>query len=387
MNGRRTRVVVAGGGIGGLTVAHRLSRRASGHVDITVIEPADEFRFAPSQLWMLEGKRRPDQFTRPLARMLPKGVERIAGSVTGTSPEANVVHTTTGDIEFDRLVVSLGTPTDPSALAGFAESAHDLYHVDGARSARDAIETVRSGRIVILVSSMPFKCPAAPYEAAFIIESLLRKRGVRSTVEVAVVTPETLPMPTAGASMGHRVAALLADRGIAFHPEAKAESIDPVAKVVKLERGDSISFDVLIGVPTHRPPSAIAGGPLAGPSGYAPVHPRTLETKFPGVYVIGDSAAVPIADGKFLPKAGVFAHFHGNVVADRIADEVAGRAPSAEFDGRGSCFLELGGGRGSRASGDFTTSPPNMRMNMPGPWWHLAKVAVEKYWLHPVLWR
>ena len=387
MSAAEAKVVIVGGGIGGLACAHRLVRSVGEHTRVVLVEPREVFEFAPDYLWVLAGTRRPRQLTRPMSRMVPRGVEHVVGSVTAFAPDRQEVVTTAGELHYERLVVALGATTHPEALDGFAEGAHDLYSAAGASDGHEALSTIRKGRLVVMVSSMPFKCPAAPYEAAFIAEAMLRKRGVRDAVSVEVVTPEPLPMPPAGPALGHRVAAMLADRNIVYRPGTSVESVDPKDRVLRTADGSTIDYDVLLGVPPHRPPAVVAASPLAGPNGYVAVDPGTLASNQERVYAIGDVAAVAIPDGKFLPKAGVFAHAEAGIVAERIADELGGRAPRREFDGHGSCFLELGGGRAARASGNFASSPPDMRMNRPGWWWHVAKIGVEQYWLHPKLWR
>lgn len=117
-------------------------------------------------------------------------------------------------------------------------------------------------------------------------------------------------------------------------------------------------------------------------SGFLAVDRSTLATQAEGVFAIGDVTAIPIAGGKFLPKAGVFAHGQAEVVARRIAAELAGEAPSASFEGKGSCFVELGDGIAAYATGDFyAEAGPEVALRRPGRRWHLAKVALEKYWL------
>jgi sulfide:quinone oxidoreductase len=101
---------------------------------------------------------------------------------------------------------------------------------------------------------------------------------------------------------------------------------------------------------------------LAEAGGWVRVDPRTLETRFPGVYAIGDVTAIPIGTNQALPKAGVFAHAEADVVAARIADGLAGQEPTAAFDGRGMCFLETGHGRATMVSGDFFASPPDVAL-------------------------
>ncbi len=375
-------VVVLGGGIGGVVAARRLRRRLASDDRVVLIERDPLFRFAPSYLWVMHGDRRPDQITRDLRHLRAKGIEVIEAEVTGIDPAERQVTTSTETISGDALIVALGARLDPASLPGFADTAHNLYTIDGARAAGDAVRSISAGAVAVLVAGTPYKCPAAPYEAAFLVEDLLRRGGVRDRVTVDVYTPEALPMPTAGPAIGDAVVELLGAHGIGFHPGHSATRIDAATNTLVFADGGDAHADVLLGVPPHRPPEVVATSGLAGDSGYIPVDPHTLATAAPDVFAIGDVTAIPIAGGKLLPKAGVFAEAEAQVVADQIASEWHGRTSRHGFDGKGSCFLEVGGGHSAYAGGDFyAPDGPNVAMRGPGRHWHLAKVAFEQYWM------
>ena len=117
---------------------------------------------------------------------------------------------------------------------------------------------------------------------------------------------------------------------------------------------------------------------LTGESGWVPVDRNTLATKFPGVYAIGDVTGIPLAIGKPLPKAGVFAHAQAEVVAHNIAAAIHGGGAPRVFDGYGTCFVEIGDGRAGVGSGNFYAEPkPRVALKPPGRWLHLGKVLYE----------
>ena len=374
-------VVVLGGGTGGLVVARRLARMHTGD-RIVLVERDALHRFAPSFLWVMSGGRRPEQVTADLRRAVRRGIELVQAEVRAIDVHAGHVETSGGTIAYDRLVVALGSDLAPDALPGFAEAAHSVYTLDGAVAAGRALESFDGGRVVVLVSRLPYKCPAAPYETALLAEALLRRRGVRSRASVEVYTPEPFPMPTAGPVLGEALRGILEHRGIAFHPEQSVERIDPAARELVLAGGGRAGYDLLLGIPPHRAPAPVRESALAGETGFVPVDSATLATKAEGVFAIGDVTTIPIAGGKFLPKAGVFAHGQAEVVARRLGAELAGREPSDAFEGRGACFVEMGDGVAAYATGDFYAEDgPRVRLRRPGRGWHLAKVAFEKYWL------
>jgi len=376
-------VLVLGGGTGGLVAARALRRRLAPGDRVVLVERNPIYRFAPSFLWVMSGSRRAEQISADIRGLRRRGIEVVEASVEGIDPQRQRVATSAGDLSYDRLVVALGAELAPQTLPGFSEGAHNLYTLEGAEAAGQALTSLERGRVAVLVSRLPYKCPAAPYEASFLAEALLRKRGVRQGVTIDIYTPEPLPMPTAGEDVGRAVAGMLEARGIGFHPERTVERIDAPARRLIFADGTQVDYDVLIGIPPHCAPAAVAESGLAGPSGFVPVDRHSLATGIEGIHAIGDVTQIPLADGKFmLPKAGVFAHAEAGVVAERIASDLAGRESDAAFDGHGACFVELGNGAAGYASGDFyAEGAPRIRMRRPGPHWHLAKVAVERYWM------
>ena len=376
-------VLVLGGGTGGLVAARALRRRLATGDRVVLVERDPIYRFAPSFLWVMSGSRRVEQISGDIRGLRRRGIEVVEASIEGIDPQRQRVATSAGDLSYDRLVVALGAELAPQTLPGFSEGAHNLYTLEGAEAAGQALAGLERGRVAVVVSRLPYKCPAAPYEAAFLAEALLRKRGVREGVTIDLYTPEPLPMPTAGEDVGRAVVGMLEARGISFHPQQSVERIDAPARRLVFADGAQVGYDVLIGIPPHRAPAAVAESGLAGPSGFVPVDRHSLATGIEGVHAIGDVTQIPLAEGKFmLPKAGVFAHAEAGVVAERIAFELAGRASRAAFDGHGACFIELGDRAAGYASGDFyAEGAPRIRMRRPGPHWHLAKIALERYWM------
>src|SRR3990170_3330314 len=228
MDGRT--VVVLGGGVGGLTAANELRRLLSPQHRVVLIEQEREHRFAPSFLWVMTGARRREQVTLELSTIVHSGVELIQAQVQSIDPERKAV--VAGDTEhrYDALVVALGAELDPASFPGYTDAVHGFFDLDGAAGLADALRAFAGGRVIVAVTSLPYKCPAAPYEAALLIEDHLRRRGVRQRSEVAVFTPEPHPMPVAGPVMGAAVSQLLAERGIALHVGHPLASIDARAR-------------------------------------------------------------------------------------------------------------------------------------------------------------
>jgi sulfide:quinone oxidoreductase len=375
-------VLLLGGGVGGVVAANELRRRLDPGDRVVVIERDARSLFQPSLLWLLAGRRRPDDISRRMADLLAPGIELVRAEVLGVDPAARTVETSAGRHTSDALVVALGAELVPDAIDGFADAAHNIYSADGATACARALDGFRGGRLVVAVSSLPYKCPAAPYEAALLLDDELRRRGVRESTEIDLYTPESQPMPVAGPAMGDAVSGLLEVRAIRLHARSPIARFEPGTREVVLADGARVSFDLLAGVPPHRPPTALRDSGLVNEAGWIPVDRHTLATPFEGVFAVGDVTSIGLANGKSLPKAGVFAHAEGLVAADRVAAALTPCASSRVFDGAGYCWLETGAGRAAFAAGDFYAEPdPIVALRRPSRAWHAGKVLFERYWL------
>src|SRR5207244_12648222 len=96
------------------------------------------------------------------------------------------------------LVCCLAEDYDCGATPGFVEGGHEFYTVDGAVQLRDVLPNVRSGNVIVAVVSEPFKCPPAPCEAAMLLDEYFSERGVRSSIDLSVVSPWGIPIPASG---------------------------------------------------------------------------------------------------------------------------------------------------------------------------------------------
>jgi sulfide:quinone oxidoreductase len=212
-----------------------------------------------------------------------------------------------------------------------------------------------------------------------LVNDFLGRNG--ATVEIFAAEPG--PMGTAGPEISAAVRSMVEAQGIAYHPNHQIDHVDAAGRHLRFADGTSAPFDVLLYVPPHQSPAVVREARLTGPSGWISVDREKLTTSMPGVYAIGDVTAIPLSSGKMLPKAGVFAHAHAEIVAASIAAEWGYDATPRPFDGKGGCFLETGGGRAGFGNGDFYAEPaPQMRLHKPSRLWHLSKVLFEKRWLH-----
>ena len=375
-------IVILGGGVGGLVTANELRGRLGKEHRVILVDREDRHIFWPSLLWVQVGLRDPDKIVRDLARLEKKGIEVLKGEVESIDPERKTVCVDDSELAADYIVISLGAQLAPEKVPGLAEGGHNLYSLEGATAIRDSLKKIDEGRVVVLTAGTPYKCPAAPYEAAMLLAHDLHKRRLRDRVEVAVYAWEPAPMGVTGPEVSAGVKQLLAERDIPYYPQHQVTQVDATSGTLHFGNGAEANFDLLVYIPPHVAPKVVRQAGLTGESGWVPVDRHSMETRFPGVYAIGDVTDISLAMGMPLPKAGVFAHHEGEAVAQTIASQISGAGRPGSFDGQGACFIEVGGGKAGFGRGNFYAEPtPQIKLHNPSRYWHAGKVLFEKDWL------
>jgi sulfide:quinone oxidoreductase len=375
-------VVIVGGGVGGVVAARELRRKLGDAVQVTVVDRQATHLFQPSLLWLMTGKRKPENITRSLDRLKRKGIEVVQAEVTAIDPSRKTVVAGGREFSGDYLVLSPGVDLAPETVPGLAEAGHNLYTLEGAGHIRDERLKVTSGEVVVLVARTPFKCPAAPYEAAMLLQDDLKRRGLAGRVSVTLYSPEPGPMPVTGAENSAKVRVMVEASGVKYFPQHTVASVDPAARKIKFQNGAETEYSLLVYIPPHRPPLMVKDSGLTGESGWVAVDRHSMETKFPGVFAIGDVTMVPLKMGLPLPKAATFAQGQAKAVAATIAAQIKSKGPEGRFDGFGECFIEAGGGRAGMGSGDFYAEPaPQVALRRVSRRWHWGKVMFERWWL------
>jgi sulfide:quinone oxidoreductase len=378
----RNSVVILGGGVGGLVVANLLQDRLGKQAEITVVDRKKVFQFPPSYPWVMIGQRGPEQVQRPLALLEKKGIRVASGEVSKIDLGTRSVQVNGSMLRYDHLVIALGAQYAAERIPGLADTAHHNYDLESALTLRQALTQFDGGEIAVGISSLPFKCPAAPYETALLIDDHFKSRPSKAEVRIRFFTPEGLPLPSAGSDIGNRTLEFMKARGIEATFKTKLKEVKPGKAV--FDDGSVIPFDLLIAVPPHVCPAVVKEAGLTDETGWIPVDRATMRTTHEGVYAIGDVASVSTPSGfvPYLPKAGVFAHGQAAVVANNISVEIKGRGNAKAFDGGGSCFLMTGGAQAAFVKGTWFSEPrPSIKFSEPSRTTYMQRVLFEKYWL------
>jgi len=383
-------ILILGGGIGGIVTANQLSHRLKGKEKIILIEENRAHSFAPSYLWMMTGDRSKAQVSVPLKSILRQDVELINDTVEQVFPAGQKVKAGGVEYRYDFLVISLGAVLAPEKIEGWDQSVHTFYTCEGAEKLHKALNEFQGSKIAVVVASVPFKCPGAPYEGAMLIKDFFRKKGSLEKVEIGLFTPEPQPLPVAGPELGGAVKSILDKKGIRYYPSMQLDRVDTKEKKLIFNKKEFFDYDLLVIIPPHHSPEAIRKTDLASANGWIDVDAASLQTRFENVFAIGDITSVPLP-GRWipdkpmmLPKAGVFSHLQAEVVAKNIVSTITGTDQIEKFCADGYCMLEAGEDLAGFAYGDFFGTPhPRVHLRRIGKKWHTGKVLFEKWWLSP----
>jgi sulfide:quinone oxidoreductase len=378
------RVVILGGGVGGTLAANLLARKLAreldrGEVSLTVVDLVGEHVYQPGFMYIAMGNQRPEGLVRPERSLLDRRVRLEIGEVTGVDPDARLVELAGGErLAYDQLILATGSRIVPELIPGLAEEAHHFYGADHAQRLRTALDEFTGGRIVIGIAGMPYKCPPAPLEVAFLIETELRERGLRETSEVHFCSP--IGRAFTIESVSEMATPILAEKGIELHTFFNVESIDRERRTVVSLEGEELPYDLLVLVPPHRGAQFLIDSGLApAPGGWLPTDKHTLEVGGrPEIHALGDATDLPLS------KAGSTAHFEAPIVAERVSAAVTGRQPDGEkgsYTGKVMCFFEVGDGKGTLLQFDYDHPP---RPPAPNRLWHLGKIVFNKTYWHTV---
>ena len=367
------RVIVLGGGFGGIAAATRLRELLPRSDEVILVDRRRDFVMGLRKTWAVVGSHPLEDGVRPLSRLAERGIEVIETVIEAIDPATRTVRLDDRSLEADALVVALGAEHAPEQVPGLVEHGIDVWDRAEAGRAHAALEALGGGRLLIGVFGLPYACPPGPFELALLAHERLAARGVTASVEV--FAPMPIALPVVGAIESAKVERLLDEAGVAFLRGRRAVEVQ--AGTVRFEGGEERPFDLLFAVPPHRCPEVLVRAGLAAPGGWVSVDPRTLATSFPGIYAVGDCTAIMLAHGLPLPKAGVFAEAEGYVAADRIAAAIRGVSSEATFAGEGVCYAEVGGQQAAEVRGRFLADPPEIAVLEPSVGAVAAKAAFE----------
>jgi sulfide:quinone oxidoreductase len=338
MVNNKKNILVLGGGFGGLEAATLLAPHG---YEVTLIDKADGFAIGFTKFDVMLGLRTAEQIQDRYEHFREKRVKFVRDTITSIDTAQRTVSCKSARYSYDRLVVALGAVIDPSATPGFKESGgHEFYSIRGAEALEPVLAGFDRGTIVVSILGLPYICPPAPYEAAFLLHDFYRARGCRENITLKV----TLPLPSAipvSPDVSLKIDELLAHHDIEVFKKFDVDRVDAGARTIKALDGRTVPYDLLLGIPRHRPPAVVAESPLSEGGGFIKVDPTNLRTTIPDVFAIGDVTHIPAGSGA-VAKAGLMAESAARTVVANILHE-DGLGPEPPRYTAGGCgYFEFG---------------------------------------------
>lgn len=382
-------VLILGAGFGGLASANLLRKSLQKEeCQITVIDKNQYFMMGLVNLWILSGTRRLENSQVALSKLESKGIKFLNDEIIRIEPSKNSVTTKTNHnkLQYDYLIIALGAELAPKRIDGFEDngSCFNIYDAQQVPNLREKILSLTSGRIVICIADIPYKCPPAPYEVSLLINDILIKNETRDSIDLNIYVPTPISLPVAGANMSQDVVDLLNDNHINFHPLHKIKKVLD-KKTIEFENGSKTSYDVLVLIPPHQVPQIIKNSDLLGDSNqhWINVDKFTLRTKYKNVFAIGDVTEIRLDKTTTIPKAGIFAEGEAKVVSQQITNEIKNNNNSnkvlTKFDGKGFCFMEIGDKKAGYIDADFyNEGGPTTRLDPPSDEFYQKKLDFER---------
>jgi sulfide:quinone oxidoreductase len=324
-------LVILGHGTGGTIIAAKMRQRlAERDWQITVIDRDWQHHYQPGWLFIPFGIYTAADCVKPKAKFVPPGVNFVLDEIAEIDPVKKQVKTRRDTYAYDWLVVATGARIMLDEVEGMAEGMgrdiHTFYSQEGAVALYDKLKYFHQGRVVINIAELPFKCPVAPLEFAFMADWFFSKNGVRENIEIELVTPlsAAFTKPVAAGILGK----ICEEKNIKVTPNYQIAQVDTANKVIKSYGDQEVPYDLLVAIPPNFGAQIIIDSGMGDPMGYVDTDHHTLKAKnYDYIYVVGDATNVPTS------KAGAVAHYQADTIVDNLVREIDGQPPWPDYDG------------------------------------------------------
>lgn len=375
------KIVILGAGTGGTIMANKLRKVLErDEWSITVVDKDPNHYYQPGFLFIPFGIYSKHDVVKPKASFIPAGVKFIVNDIDRVEPDKNTVYLTNGQIlEYDFLIVATGTHINPAETPGllgreWRKSIFDFYTHEGAVALSNFLKTWEGGDMVINIAELPFKCPVAPLEFAFLADEFFVKKGIRDKVNIYYTTPLSgaFTKPKSSKMLGE----LLKEKNIQIIPDFYLERVDDENKKIISYDGREVKFDLLTIIPVNMGADWVARSGMGDDMNYIATDKYTLRSeKWENIFVLGDASNIPTS------KAGSVVHFASDVLFENLMAAIEGRPLIAKFDGHSNCYIETGFGKGSLIDFNYETEPLPGTYPLPGigPFGLLKNTRINHY--------
>ncbi len=325
------KLVILGSGTGGTIIAAKMRQKLlESKWEITIIDRDWEHHYQPGWLFIPFGIYTKEDCVKPKVKYIPSGVNFVLDEVVEIDPAKKQVKTKRDIYPYDWLVIATGCGIVPEEVEGMSEGMgkdiHNFYSRDGAVALYEKMKYFDKGRVVIKSAELPFKCPVAPLEFAFMADWFFTTHGVRDSIEIELVTPlsAAFTKPVAAEILGN----ICQEKNIKVTPNFQIAGVDGGKRVIKSFGGEEVPYDLLVAIPPNFGAKCIIDSGMGDPMGYVDTDHNTLKAKnYDHVYVIGDATNVPTS------KAGAVAHYEADTIIENLVREMDGQPALPSFDG------------------------------------------------------
>lgn len=375
------KLLILGGGTAGTMMANKLYKALDNEEwDITIVDKEKTHYYQPGFLFIPFGIYKKEDVIKPKSNFFPPGVNVIYSEIELIKAEESQVVLDGGRIlHYDYLIIATGAHTRPDETAGLQEGLwykkiFDFYTIEGALALRQYLKSWEGGKLVIAISELPFKCPVAPLEFAFLAEAYFTEKGIRDKVDITLVTPMdgafTKPIAT------KMLNELLIEKNIKVITNFYIEKVDNEKQTLVSYDEEEVPFDLLTIVPVNMGDKLIERSGLGDDLNFIPTDKHTLLSKaHKNIFVLGDAADLPTS------KAGSVAHFASDVVLENLLNSIEGMPLTASFDGHANCYIETGYNKGALIDFNYDTEPLPGTYPLPGigPFGLLQNTRINHY--------
>lgn len=373
------KVLILGAGAGGTIVANMLRNEVpESELEITIIDRDERHHYQAGYLFIPFGVYSPSDVIKAKKGFVPPGVEFVVDHIVNIDPENRRVETRLGKYEYDWLIISTGCDIAPKEIEGMMDAwrtdVFDFYTLEGAVALSKKLKYFDSGKIVLNIAEVPYKCPVAPLEFVFMADWFFQVNGVRDKVDIELVTPldNVFTKPVAA----NVLAEFAAKKNIKVTPNFDIAQVNANEKTIESHKGDKVGYDLLVAIPPNMGNQMLIDSGVSDPVGFVPTDNHTLKAEnFDRIFVLGDTTNVPTS------KAGSVAHYMAYTLVENIVREMDGHKALPKFDGHATCFLASGFEKAILLDFNYDVEPLPGKFPFPGMGpFSLLKESMSNYW-------
>ena len=373
------KVLILGAGAGGTIIANMLRKKLpESELEITIIDKDDRHHYQAGYLFIPFGVYSPDDVVKPKKEFIPQGVEFIHDTIVKIEPENRKVTTLLSSYDYDWLVIATGCDIAPKEIEGmkegFGNNVFDFYTLEGATALYKKLKYFTSGKIVLNIAEIPYKCPIAPLEFVFMADWFFQVNGVRDKIDIEFVTPldSVFTKPVAAKILSE----FAAKKNIKVTPHFDLSAVNSKEKTIESHKQEKIEYDLLVAIPPNVGQQMLIDSKVSDPVGFVPTDNHTLKAEnFDRIFVLGDTTNVPTS------KAGSVAHYMAYTLVENIIREIDGHSALPKFDGHATCFLSSGFEKAILLDFSYDVEPLPGKFPFPGMGpFSLLKESLGNYW-------